>query len=369
MLSTHRVLQHPVRAVVALLALALAAFALAACGGSSSNGSDGSSADAQTLLKQTFTGTHQIKSGKADVQLGIDAQGDASIHGPIKLGISGPFQSVGGGELPKFDLALDVNAQGQGFKAGLTSTSDKLYVDFGGTSYEVPASLLDQIKQAQKQPSSKQKLSLSSLGLDPMSWLTDPKVVGTETVGGATTEHITAQVNVSALLDDVDKLLAKVKQQGIGGAAAQRVPSSIPANARKQIQDAVKHATIDVWTGKDDHTLRKATLALGVEPPQGSKGPTSVDLSLSIVLSDLNQPQTITAPSSSRPLSELLGQFQGLLGGALGGAANGLGSSSGSGSSGASSDATAAAEKYGKCLEQANGDAGKMQQCQSLLTK
>ena len=38
-----------------------------------------------------------------------------------------------------------------------------------------------------------------------------------------------------------------------------------------------------------------------------------------IELTDLNEPQTIEAPATSRPLDELLGQLQGLLGGALGG--------------------------------------------------
>lgn len=350
------------RAVVALFALALASFALVACGGS---GGTSGSGDAQTLLEQTFTGTHDVKSGKADVRIGIDIQGgSSSIPSPIKLAISGPFQSAGPDQLPKFDLALDVNAGGQGLKAGLTSTSDRVFVNFAGTAYEVPAQLLDQLKAGYKksQSSSKQKMSLSSFGLDPLSWLKDPTVEGSETVGGVATEHISAQVNVSALLDDVDKVLAKLKRQGaLPGAAGQQIPSSIPKNARTQIEDAVKTATIDIWTGKDDHTLRKAALALHVVPPKSSSGPKSLDLSLTIELSDLNQPQTITAPSTSRPLSELLRQFQGLLGGALGGA-GGLGSSGGSGDA-------ASAQAYGQCLQNAAGDATKMQACQSLLTK
>ena len=367
MLPTHRVLQHPVRAVVALLALVLAAFALVACGGSSGGSGSG---DAQTLLKQTFTGTHNIKSGKANVQIGVDIQGgSSSIPSPIKLAISGPFESVGSDRLPKFDLALDVNAAGQGLKAGLTSTSDQLFVDFGGTSYEVPAQLLDKLKasykQSQQQSSSAKKTSLSSFGLDPLSWLKDPTVQGTETVGGVATEHISAQVNVSALLDDLDKALAKLKQQAnLPGAAAKQIPSSIPASTRTEIEDAVKTATIDIWTGKDDHTLRKATLALHVEPPASKRGPKSLDLNLGIELSDLNQPQTIAAPSSSRPLSQLLGQFQGLFGGALGG----LGASSGSGTGSAGGNA-AATRAYGQCLQNAAGDATKMQACSSLLTK
>jgi hypothetical protein len=294
--------------------------------------------------------------------------GEASIRGPISVGISGPFESVGSDQLPKFDLALDVDAQGQGFRAGLTSTSDQLFVQFGGTAYAVPAELMTQLKdsyaRSQQDGSSSQRMSLQSLGLDPMSWLQDPTVEGTETVGGVETDHISAKLDTGALLDDVDKVLARVKAEGLPGAAGQQIPDRIPADARTQIEDAVKSATVDVWSGKDDHTLRRLTLALSVVPPSGSGGPRSVDLALSVELTDINQPQTIEAPSSSRPLNELLGQFQGLLGGALGGAG---GLSGGSGSAGgASSDQLNA---YSQCIQRAGSDVSAAQQCASLLTK
>jgi hypothetical protein len=367
-LSTHRFVQHRARAFVALLALVATALVLAACGGSDSDSnSGGSSADAETLLRQTFTGSHDIRSGKADVQLTITATGDDSIRGPIEVGISGPFQSAGSDQLPKFDLGLDVSAQGQSFKAGLTSTSDQLFVKFGGTSYEVPAQLLDQVKDSyarSQQDGSQSRTSLKSLGLDPMSWLQDPTVEGTETVGGAETDHISAQLDVSALLDDVDTVLEQINKQGLAGSTGQQVPSSIPADDRKQIEDAVKSSEIDVWSGQDDHTLRKLSLKLTVEPPASSDGPRSLDIALTIELSDLNEPQTITAPSTSRPLNELLGQFQGLLGGALGGGSLG-GSSSGGNGSGTSSEQL---DAYSRCIQDAGSDVAAAQKCASLLT-
>lgn len=363
MLFTHRFVQHRARAIVALLALAVVALVLAACGGSDGgSGSGGSSADAETLLRQTFTGTHDIRSGKADIQLRVDVSGDDSIRGPITASISGPFQSAGSGELPKFDMSLDAHAQGQGFRAGLTSTSDQLFVNFGGTSYEVPAQLLDQLKDSYRrsqQEGSDQQMSLKSLGLDPLSWLQDPTVEGTETIGGVETDHISSQVDVNALLDDVDKILARVSAQG-GLPTGQQIPSKIPPGDRSQIEDAVKSASIDVWSGTDDHTLRKLTLALSVDVPRES---TSLDLSLSIELTDLNQPQSIEAPTTTRPLQELLGQVQGLLGGALGG-----GSLGGSGSSGggASSDQLQA---YSDCVQRAGSDVTEAQKCADLLTQ
>jgi len=364
-LFTHRFVQHRARAIVALLALAVVALVLAACGGSG-GGSDssGSSADAETLLRQTFTGTHAIRSGKADIDLRVDVSGDDSVRGPITASISGPFQSVGSDELPKFDMSLDAHAQGQGFRAGLTSTSDQLFVNFGGTSYEVPAQLLDQLKdsyrRSQQEESSDQQMSLKSLGLDPLSWLQDPTVEGTETIGGVETDHISSQVDVNALLDDVDNILARVSAQG-GLPTGQQIPSRIPADDRAQIEDAVKSASIDVWSGADDHTLRKLTLALSVDIPRES---TSLDINLSIELTDLNQPQSISAPATTRPLDELLGQLQGFLGGALGGGS--LGGGSGSSGGGASSDQLQA---YSDCVQRAGSDVTEAQKCADLLTQ
>jgi hypothetical protein len=366
--STHWFVQHRARAIVALLTLAVVALVLAACGGDSGGGGgSSSSASAGTLLRQTFTGRHEIRSGKVDVQLRVVAEGDPSINGPIAIGITGPFESAGADELPRFDLALDVSAQGQSFKAGLSSTSDRMFVRFGGTSYEVPAELMTQLKQsyarAQQDGSSQQQMSLAGLGLDPMSWLKDPVVAGTETVGGTETDHITAQLNVSALLDDVDKLLRKASEQDLAGATGQQIPSRLPADTRRQIEEAVKSSTVEVWSGTDDHTLRRVRLALTVEPPASSDGPRSLDLTLTVELTELNEPQSITAPSTTRPLSELLGQFQGLLGGAV----PGTGSSGGSGSGGGASSEQL--DAYTDCIERAGSDVAEAQKCASLLTR
>jgi hypothetical protein len=370
-LFTHRFVQHRARAIVALLALAAVSLVLAACGGSDggssdSGGSGGSSEDAATLLRQTFTGTHDIRSGKADIDLRVDVSGDPTVRGPITVSMSGPFQSAGDNELPQFDMALDASAQGQGFKAGLTSTSERLFVNFGGTSYEVPAELLNELKASYRrsqQEGSSDSMSLRSLGLAPMSWLEDPTVEGTETVDGVETDHISSDVNVSALLDDVDKILARVSDQGLP--TGQQLPSRIPDKDRAQIEDAVKSAEIDVWSGAEDHTLRKLTLALSVDIPRES---TSLDVLLAIELTDLNESQSIKAPATSRPLDELLGQLQGFLGGAFGGAGglDGSGSDSDGGSGRTSSEELQA---YSDCIQEAGSNVDEAQQCAALLTE
>lgn len=362
MLLTHRLVQHRARAIVALLVLATAAIVLTACGGSSNSSGSGGSGDARTLLRQTFTGTHEVRSGKANVHLRVVVTGVSSLSGPIDLTVAGPFENAGGGQLPKFDLALAAGVEGETLKAELISTSDALYVSTGGTAYKAPPQLIAQLKRGMSQSGSSQP-RLSLKGIDPLKWLDNPTVVGSESVGGDQTDHISAKVNVGALLDDVEKLLGRAGS--LPTLAGQRIPSRLPANVRTQIEQAVKTATVDVWSGKSDHTLRRFTLHVNVVPPSSKSGPRSVDVTLTIELTDLNQPQTITAPATSRPLSELLSQFQGLLGGTLGGG-GALGGSGGSPAGGASS---AQLQAYSQCIQRAGSDVSKAQQCAALLTK
>jgi hypothetical protein len=360
--SIHRVLQHRARAIVALVALTLAAFALAACGGD--DGGSGSSGDAEALLRETFTGTHEMESGKVDLQLGIEAEGDDELRGPMSLRLSGPFQ-LKGDELPEVDLAVEVTAQGQSFDAGLTAVGGDLYVRFGGAAYEVPEQMAAELRrsyaEAQREGGGRNGLSLRSLGIDPLSWLSDPEIVGEEEVGGVKTQHITAEVDVPALLADVEDLLRQADEQGLGAAAGQEIPDRIPAETRKEIEEAVKEAEVDIWTGDDDHTLRRITLALVIEPADPDDGPTKADIDLSLELSGLTEPQTITPPSETRPLTELLGQLDGLLGGALG-----MGGGSGSDDGGATGEQL---DRYTRCIEEAGTDVDKAQECAKLLTK
>jgi hypothetical protein len=343
---------------------------LAACGSSSSD-------DPNKLLKDTFSGSKHVKSGKLNVGVDVSAQGVPNLSQPVKVALTGPFQSQGKSGLPKFDFSLSFSGGGQSFSAGAVSTGDKGYLKFQGKAYEVPANLFDQFKQgfqqAQKQGSgaNKNQNQFKQLGLDPLDWLKDPKMAGDESVGGADTKHITAQVDVPKFVDDVNVLLKKAPGLGVQGAS--RLPNGITTQQKQQILSAVKSASFDVWTGSDDKILRKLEIKLDV-----GQGGRSGKLDFTLEIDNLNEDQTIVAPAGAKPLSELTSQLGGLgLAGALGGgAAAGGGSSSAGGSSsggsaaGGSSSGSASAQKlqrYSQCLQAAAGDASKAQKCASLL--
>ncbi len=354
----------PLRPLLLLVLAALASLALAACGGGSSASSDTS---VDTLLKNTFSGSKKVKSGKLALTLRVDAKGAQGVNGPVTLKLGGPFQSQGGQKLPKFKIDFTFDGAGQSIKAGISSTGEKGFVNFQGNDYVVSDPVFKQFRtgyeQAQKQ-GAKQNTSLSTLGLNPRNWLTNARNAGDAKVGSDDTIKITGGVNVPRLLDDVNNALAKTKQLGVQ--TARKLPSQLTPAQKQQVSQSVKNPTVEIYTGKDDSILRRMVIALNVTAPKGQTGSAAVNLDFSI--SDVNKDQTVPEPSGAKPFAQLLSSLGSLGLGGLGtgsaGSAGSTGSSSGSGSGSSNKNL----QKYSKCVTDAGGDATKARKCADLLT-
>ena len=350
------------RSLQAILLALLAALALAvgACGGDGNEASEDT--DVNTLLSDTFKGNKDVKSGKLDLKLNIDAKGAEGVNGPITMSVSGPFQSQGEKRLPKFDIDFAFEGAGQSIKAGLTSTGTKGFVNFQGNEYAVSDQVFNQFKAGYEQAQSQgkqQNQSLSSLGLDPRQWLTNPKNEGEAKVGDDDTIKITGGIDVNKLLDDVNTALQKTKQLGVQG--TQQLPSQLTEAQKKQVADAVKDPRVEIYTGKDDTILRRMVIALGITDPQGSSG--SANIKFDLAISDLNEDQTVSEPSGAKPFDELLSKLGGL---GIGGAGGTGGAGAGGGSSGSSNNKNL--EKYSQCIQAAGNDVAKARKCADLLT-
>jgi len=355
---------RPLRPLLLCLLVALA-LVVAACGGGDEASSD---SDVDTLLADTFKGEKKVESGKLDLSLRIDAKNTEGVNGPVTLSVKGPFQTEGKQKLPKFKIDFAFEGAGQSIKAGLTSTGTKGFVNFQGSDYAVTDQVFNQFKagyeQAQKQGNRKNQ-SLSSLGLDPRQWLTNPKNEGDAKVGDDDTIKITGGVDVDKLLDDVSQALKKTRDLGVQG--TQNLPSQLTPEQRKQVTDAVKDPKVEIYTGKEDKILRRMVVSLGLVAPKTANSPNgSADFKLDFSISDLNEDQEISEPSGAKPFDQLLSQLGGLGLGGLGGAGSGAGGgSSGSGSSGTNN---ANLEKYSKCVSDAGNDTAKARKCADLLT-
>lgn len=360
--------------ITALLgALALACAAIAGCGSSSS---DPSGSSAQSLLKQTFSGSHQVNSGVIDLSLEIVPKGSSVISGPISLSFGGPFQSRGTGKLPASDFTIAISALKEHGSLALISTGTKGYVSLSGDSYQLPQKSFTKLESsfaaaessASGSSSTTGKASLKSLGIDPLSWLSDPAVVGQQNIGGAQTTEIRAKVNVRALLADIDKLSS---DSAAGKSSSGSLSSRLSASTESKIVKELGSPTFDVWTGNSDKTLRRMTLSFDL-PVSGSLssslgGLKSASVALTLQFNDLNQPQTITAPTKLEPYDVFQAKVESLLEEIEGGLGSGLTGSSSSSSSSSSAAAAGSDKKYSDCITKADGNVAKMQKCTSLL--
>jgi hypothetical protein len=347
-----------------LLICGLAAITLGACGSSSSG-------DPATLLRETFSGAHAVNSGSLSFTLTVVPSGSRTLTTPIALSFGGPFQSRGKGKLPASNFNISISAQGKTGSIGIISTGTTGYVTLGGTSYQLPAATFQKLESSFSGigGGSSGAPGLSKLGIDPLHWLIRPSVVGKESIGGTDTTHIRAGINVSALLEDLNTFLQKAASVGVSGARG------ISAATRNQIAAEVKNPSFDVWTGSADKTVRKlqVRLTLPVTGKLSSSlgGLSSADVGLSIQYAELNQPQTIQAPTTVRPFSEFAAQLRAFLASAQGTISGGSAISGAAGTTATSPSATAGApskvQRYSQCLQAVGQDVSKMQRCAALL--
>lgn len=346
------------------LLVVLPALVAAGCGGS--GGGDASTA---ALLKDTFSGTKAVRSGKLDVSLGFQAQGLPTLTGPVAFKLAGPFASQGAGRLPKFDFDLDIAAGGQTIRAGAVSLGDSGYIKFGGHAYTVDKALFDRFRtgyeNSQKAAKGKDNgPSFKALGISPSSWLKDARKVGKADVGGASTFHITAGVDVPRFLADVNRLLSKAKN--LGTPATQGVPQGLSPAVQSTIERSVRRAQVDVYTGESDHALRRIALSVSLVVPKDAQkaagGLKSGELRFDLTIADLNAAQKVVAPQGARPLSEL----QQAIGALQGASAGGTGTTP-SATPPATAPLAGASSKYLDCVKRAGTDIAKVQRCAALV--
>ena len=354
-----------------VLALVIA-LTLAGCGG-------GGSGDATKLLKQTFSGPHKVNSGQLSFSVAIAPGASSPLKGPLALSFGGPFQSLGTGKLPQSNFALTLSALGRSISFGILSTGKAGYVSFEGTSYPLPQAEYQKLESSFASVASSPGQGsgagiLSKLGIQPLTWLRNPHVVGTESIGGTQTTHIQAGINVAGLLQDFNTFLAKASSLGVSGAAS--FPRGLSPATITRLAGEIQRPSFDVWTGSSDKTVRKLLIHLNAPVPSqvASLLGSRAGLTLTMQYTNLNQPQTITAPTSTQPFSQFTTKVRTFLGGLFGSLAGGGASSSGSSSSsggGGSSSAggSSAYNSYSQCILAAGNDVAKMQQCASKLPK
>jgi hypothetical protein len=368
------------RIFVLLAALAALTTAFAACGSS-----DKSSEDPQKVIDNaTLEG---VKSGNIDLSLGIKAEGDEG--GDVDVSLSGPFESGSKGNLPQLALTASAKGSAKGedidFEGGLTLLTDRAYVNYKGTEYEVDPTTFGFVKsgfeQAQQQgsgsegnPADVTACQEAATGLDVADFVDNLTNDGSADVDGTSTTKVSGDLNVGGAIDAIIKLTENPACSSQLEAAGP-LPIGELEKAKGELTGAVKKAHVDVYVGDDD-IIRRLVAEMTIEPQGSSSEKVEVDLDLS--LSGVNEEQEITAPANAQPLEGLFQKLNvnplellegassgeglgNLLEGVTGGGSSGGGSSSGgSGSSGSSQQA------YLECLKGAKTPTD-LQQCASMI--
>jgi hypothetical protein len=335
-----------IRALLLVSLALVAAVAIAACG------DDGGDEDPQEVLEATFNNEEQISSGVLDATIKFTAEGGED-EGTVEASLGGPFESSGDGSVPSFDITAEGTQETTtgdfSGSAGITSTGNSGFVNIQGTDYEVPAALFDEFTTAFTDTRER----LGSFAVDPTNWLTDLSNEGNEDVGGTDTIHISGEAEVPKLVEELKGLVENLPEQV--------TPEEL--GQLDQLNELVKTAELDVYSGADDDILRKLEGKVEIDPPDTEGASDSLTLEFSLQIADLNEPQEIAAPSGAQPLGDLLEQF-GVDPSQLGaiGAAGGGGGGNGSSGGGTSP----ASQAYLDCLGEAQGQE-ELDQCAPLI--
>lgn len=365
------------------LALIALSAGVAACGG-------GSSDDPQSVVEEaTLQG---VESGKLNLAVDLKVQGEKG--GKVDVNLSGPFQSESEAEYPELDLAFsskgslggkDLNREG-----GLTLLGNQAYVAYEGTEYEVDSttfnfvkSMLKQQGGGQNQPSEIAACKEAAGELELSDFVENLKSDGSADVGGTSTTKVSGNLNATEAVEAVSKLVEDPTCSEQLSAAGPLPSAAELDKAKSTVKNSIKSAHVDLYVG-DDHIVRRIVAQATIEPPKSAKaGAKRVELDLDLTLTGVNEEQTISAPSSAKPLSnlflklginpiELLGAFQNAGSEGLGGLLEGLseagvgGGSGGGGSAGGGGSSGGGQQSYYECLGEAH-TAVDIQDCRGQL--
>ena len=364
--------------IFALFATLLAlAGVFAACGGSS----DDSSEDPQKVVEEASL--EGVKSGELDMSIHVNAEGEEG--GEFDIDLSGPFEAGAKDELPQLEIAAEAEGSAQGedlnFEGKLTLLTDRAFIEYEDTSYEVdPTSfgfLKSAFEQAQQQGGSEADVTAcqeAAEGIKFSQFADNLEDAGSEDVGGTSTTKVSGDLNVGGAIDALIKLTEDPACSSQLEAAGP-LPLNELEEARGELSKAIKKSHVEINVG-DDNIIRKFAAELTIEPPE-AKGE-KVELELELELSGVNEQQSFSKPENAKPLEALFkklgvnplelleagggeglgGLLEGITGGSTGG-----GSSSGGDSELGSSEAQ---KEYVQCLQQAQ-NAADLQKCASLL--
>ncbi len=260
---------------------------LAGCGGSG---------EANQVLSDAAGNLGKLRSGDLTLRLVVSPR--EGTKGRIGFELRGPF-ALRPGTLPVAKIAYTQIAGAHEATATFISTGAKAFAVVNGKAYELPASSTNAIRQAGGGPGGSN--TFGQLRID--NWVKHPVVGDGGRVGGTPTNRVSGDLDIVAAANG---LLDLVRQLG-------RAAPTIEGDQAKQLENAVKSSSFELWSGRGDHLLRRLLLKvdLGLEVPQslrrvlGDVVGAKIDFELAI--SNPNKPVSVAPPTNPLPSSQLPG--------------------------------------------------------------
>ena len=271
------------RAASLLVVVAL----LAGCGG---NGR------ANQVLSDATGNLGKLRSGDLTLRLVVSPR--EGTKGRIGFELRGPF-ALRPGMLPVAKVAYTQIAGAHEATATFISTGTKAFAVVNGKAYELPAASTNAVRQAAGGPGGSS--TFGQLRID--NWVKHPVVGNSGEVGGAPTTRVSGDLDLVAAANG---LLDLVRQLG-------RAAPTIEGDQAKQLENAVRSSSFELWSGRDDHLLRRLLLKadLGLDVPQslrrvlGDVIGAKIDFELAIL--NPNKPVSVAPPTNPLPSSQLPG--------------------------------------------------------------
>src|SRR5829696_9350346 len=223
----------------------LAVCVLSSCGG----GDDQESVE--DLLDKAFSG--EIHS--ADLKLDAEIELNGLLKDPIRIDAEGPFRT-NPGKLPSADIELRVGSGGGGqtITSGVLTTGDRVFLKFQDVYYEQPPAQVRETNRALAKR--KGRPTLGQLGLDPRSWLGEAKDEGEAEVAGVDTNHVSGTLDVVSLMRNLNKF---VRRSSTALGSGQDAPAPLTGADIRELSEAVKDPSFDVYVGKQDNLIRRVS--------------------------------------------------------------------------------------------------------------
>jgi hypothetical protein len=267
-------------ALAVLAAAVLAAVLLTGRGGEPPRG-----ADPAALATQAFANAAPVRDGRLALALEIRSRPPAGE--PLALRIAGPFAARSARGVPRFDLTVRVG----GAQTGLVSTGEAGFVRVGATPYRLDAPTWGRLREGfAGDGEGRAGAALPLLGLSPARWLRAPREVGRRDEDGVAVVHLAGTAQPAELARDLAGLVRAAR--GLAG-----------AGAGGGLGARLEAATVDLWTGAGDGTLRRLVVR-GRLAARRAGAPAGA-LRLDLRYADLNTGVAVPEPEGSRPLEDL----------------------------------------------------------------